>query len=41
MCFASGGQLCASNEVNTYIVQIDQNKETVGSVQRLLNIGNC
>jgi len=41
MSFAAGGQLCASNEVNTYMVQIDQNEETVGCVQRLLNIGNC
>jgi len=38
--FTSGGQLCASNE-NTYVVQIDENKEAVGSVQRLLNSGNC
>jgi hypothetical protein len=34
-------QLFASNEVNTQIVQIDQNREAVISVQRLLNIGNC
>ena len=32
-------QLFASNEVNTQILQIDQNKEAVGSVQNCVVFG--